>query len=252
MGFLENAVVGLITVIVELLLSVVMLVGKVYLDFWGPWSQRKMGSSAAGQGLTIPARARMEMSKFLKGEGAAAFPLMQAELKHTAAHLLLDCQLEFNHQISSTTIQKENTQDGRELSAVELRGGGGSSFKVAAQRLELGAFADMIEQCLEVAEVDVFRRQNHGFVSFRKQFGHHSEGGEVATDNSNLCFVPCRDGYVTVMWLSVSATLAVDFVAVAPETILKMNSAAETFCKELAGVHPGTKIMASALSRLPA
>ena len=48
-----------------------------------------------------------------------------------------------------------------------------------------------------------------------------------------------------------SATLAVDFLGASRRAIQGMSEAALAFCQELAAAHPGTKIAASTVARLP-
>ena len=298
-----DALVGYISVIVEALFAVCMLVAKIYLDNWGPYSQSKRAS--ATHGLTIPARARLEMSKFLSGTAGAPFPkMMQVEESHTAAHLLLDCQLEGSVLATSTSISnKTKNKEDKEMSGQrlpslsEIEGGiAAMAHSKSLRTLHLTEFVDMLETCLDSAELDVYKRQTHAFASFKQQrsstlgldLGTEDVNSNInsttdttisttipmspkssalvlpnktatttTTTNSggggaNLCFVPCKDGYCSVMWLPETSTLAVDLVGASPETIKGMNTAAEMFCKELKKAHPGVKIVASAVSRLPA
>jgi len=285
-----------------------MLVAKTYLDNYGPYSERVKRRSGAASGLTIPARARLEMSKFLSGTAGAPFPkLLQAEESHVAAHLLLDCQLEFLESSATTTSQKKcklqklESKQLPSLSEVEdgvVPTAHLSHSKSHIARLHLTEFVDMLETCLENAELDVYKRQTHAFNSFkqRRSISTISPSSSLvsATDSlvgntdtvvssngtkysaitnsttllaatpevgvgnggggggANLCFIPCKDGYCSAMWLPESSTLAVDLVGASSETIQGMNTAAEMFCKELTKVHPGAKIVASTVSRLPA
>jgi hypothetical protein len=254
----ENAVVGYIGILVELLFAVCMLAAKIYLDNCGPYSEKaKRTSGAASNGLTIQAKARLDMNKFLSGTAGAPFPkMMQAEESHAAAHLLLDCQLEFSENSTTTTEDKNknnNTlptlsevEDGRSSTAAHL-----THTKSHMARLHLSEFVELLETCLENAELDVYKRQSHAFASFKQRRSSLLAEPEPTPGGSNLCFIPCKDGYASCMWLPESSTLAVDLVGAAPETITKMSAAAEMFCRELKTAHPGAKIVASAVSRLP-
>lgn len=310
--FIEDALVGYISIIVEGFFAVSMLAAKIYLDNWGPYSERVKRTSGAASGLTIPARARLEMSKFLSGTAGAPFPkLLQAEEAHVAAHLLLDCQLEFLESSARTTTTSPKNYYGLDTggskqlpSLSEVEDGIVSSAQLSRSkshiaRMHLNEFVDMLEACLENADLDVYKRQSHAFNSFkhRQSISTTSPSSPLAsaTDSlvenedslintkwvtttpssaitnstsrlaatpkaggggggggANLCFIPCKDGYCSAMWLPESSTLAVDFVGAAPETIQGMNTAAEMFCRELTQAHPGAKIVASAVSRLPA
>ncbi|KAL4519865.1 hypothetical protein Ndes2526B_g01572 [Nannochloris sp. 'desiccata'] len=291
--FNVDALVGFISVIVEGVFAIFMLAGKIYLDNWGPYSERVKRTSGAASGLTIPARARLEMSKFLSGTAGAPFPkLLQAEEAHAAAHLLLDCQLEFLENSTTTTIattKKAGVNDKVESkqlpSLSEVEDGIVSSARLPHSkshiaRLHLSEFVDMLEGCLENADLDVYKRQTHAFHSFKQRpsiltntssslvsapdslLGNgdtilsaattKTTDGGSSSGGAHLCFIPCKDGYCSAMWLPESSTLAVDLVGAAPETIHGMNTAAEMFCKELTKAHPGAKIVASAVSRLPA
>lgn len=217
-----NALVGYIAVAAEIVLGTVMLIGKIYLDYWGPYSKRKTTASAPG--LTIPAKMRLEMSKFLSGR-AAPFPLMQAEAAHAAAHLLLDCQLELcsRTEDSEISVEEHEHEHGRgkssdgaaDLVAAESGLGNGTvninkgSLKAPTtfaklQGLHLSEFADMLENCLEEADLDIYRRQTHAFVSFKNRglssSTNDGQSNGTAGGGANLCFVPCKDGYVTAMW----------------------------------------------------
>ena len=248
-----HALVGYIAVAAEIVLGTFMLIGKIYLDHWGPYSKRK--SPVGAPALTVPAQMRFEMTKFLSG-GGAPFPLMQAEAAHTAAHLLLDCQLEVNKKDDDDSQGENNNNNNEEKLRVSsddghcLNGssGGGGGMNGAAleaaetglvvegdnkdsnkstaggggvigimrhtasaklQSLHLSDFAGMLETSLDDAQLEIYRRQTHAFASFKtKRLENANDDTTPATMNSsdngagaaNLCFLPCKDGYVTAMW----------------------------------------------------
>jgi hypothetical protein len=275
-----DALVGYISVIVEGFFAVCMLAAKIYLDNWGPYSKKAKRTSGAASGLTIPARARLEMNKFLSGTAGAPFPkLMQAEEAHAAAHLLLDCQLEFREEEIRSNKGKSINETIERPSLSEVENGTSPAPAALAGRLmhtkshiarqHLRDFVDMLETCLENADLDVYKRQTHAFASFKQRQTQPSftldttKNATTITTNTtnttttsssapNLCFIPVKDGYCSAMWLPESSTLAVDLVGVAPETIQGMNVASEMFCRELTKKYPDAKIVASAVSRLPA
>lgn len=254
----EQAVVGWVCIVVEIAFAIVMLGLKIYLDHWGPYSKRSRNRQP-DPSLSISSRARLELHKFLGGQGGAPFPLLQAEKAHAAAHLLLDCRLEGKlsapdrewsvHRGLRKIVAPGDTAA---VAAVEAGSGapnGGTHAVAQPAAPSLSAMADLLEIALEEAGVHVQRRQTVSFPSFRR--GPSAAAEEDSNNEPSMVFIPCKDGYVTAMWFGGHQALAVDFVGAGHEVIASMNTAASAFCQQLTAAHPNATIAASAVSRLP-
>jgi len=259
----EDALVGWICVVIETAFAIIMLAAKIYLDYWGPYSMRgeKRDSS---QNLGISSRARLELHRFLGGHGGARFPLLlRVDEKHAAAHLLLDCRItEAKHgtELSFSRKKEGNVVHSSDTTAVDipaatLEAGLPSLPSTSPTSVpNLNELADLLEESLENCGIDVQRRQTLSFPSFRRSMkvdGHAGFPNSLQPPQPSMCFIPCKDGYVTVMWFSATMTLSVDYVGAAPETISNMNSAASEFCRSLTQAYPGTAIVASSIGRVP-
>lgn len=258
-----GAKVGWITIMVELCLAVTLFLLKILLDFLGPNKLRKGSRHQLG----ISSRARLELNQFLTGMGGAPFPLMQSDLSHTASHLLLDCQLR-----NCSLKMKQRPKGSDSITCIEttdLENAHGASAYLSLSEstarensgekanespaFDFRTLADRLEKSLNDAGIQTQRKYMQSFPSFT---------GRLATEDTieptspvgqppTMCLIPCKDGYVTMMWYSISSSLAVDFVAAVPDLVGRMNSAASMFCGALELAHPGTLVEASVIGRLP-
>ena len=183
----EGALVGYIGIFVELLCVLAMIVAKYYLDNFGPHARGK------GRLTTLASAARLDLSKFLAGDGGAAFPLMAVDEAHTAAHLLLDCQM------------AQTASGGKSDAAAAEAGEAGRGVEARAASLQ--DLVVLLQRCLDASGVPTQRPSFQTFPSFRRvDKGRAAVGDERDAEGSaseggpSVCYVQCEDGYVTAIW----------------------------------------------------
>jgi hypothetical protein len=252
-------------------LGILMMVAKYYLDTWGPLGSRRVGKahdvarltnskSLRGQvGLTV------DIKDFLVGGSSAPFPLMQSLPTHQAQHLLLDARLALQGGAGKGVGVEGGKQggdveagdaviaaeDGKLVVGEEEVGKGMAPSPPAEDTL--GDVKGLLTTALAGAGLPPRQPQFQAFPSFGASAAQRAKHAGARSDDSasDMVFLGVADGYVTAIWYADTATVSVDFLAVSAAATAAMDAAAAAFCSGLEGRYPGTRVTATALSRLP-